>query len=447
MNDTIAGIATAMGQGGIAIIRVSGASAESIMHSVFRSKANTYESHKLYYGHLIKNDTIADECMAVIMKAPKSYTREDVLEIHTHGGDLAAMQALDIVLNSGARLAEPGEFTKRAFINGRIDLSQAEAVMSIINATGESSLRSATRQLEGVQSKLIVDSKNKLIDILAGIEAAIDYPEEISELEALADIMPKLESLRKSLTMAIDERSARLVREGLTVVIAGNPNAGKSTLFNSLLNRDEAIVTNIPGTTRDLLKATITINGVLVHLIDTAGMRNTDDTVEAIGVQRAKQAISNADTVLYAIDGAYGISKEDLDFIRQIDTVQNAVVLTKSDMSSNINIDMLRQNISNMNILYSSSIDKNGTSQVLDFLKEQSKIPKTMIFTHLRHVHAVKSALNNINKAINSMKDNIGLDLVAIDLKEAMYTLGEITGESLSEELIDKIFESFCVGK
>lgn len=447
INDTIAGIATAAGQGGIAIVRVSGSLAEEIMRKVFFTKSKEIDSHRLYYGHLVQNGKNLDECMAVLMRAPKSYTREDVFELHTHGGDMAARQALNSMLDCGARLAEPGEFTKRAFLNGRIDLSQAEAVMSIINASGESSLRSAARQLDGAQSKLIMECKEILIHILAGIEAAIDYPEEIDEKEATQDILPNIEKLSQKLSIAIDERAARLVQNGLEVVICGNPNAGKSTLFNALLNKDAAIVTDIPGTTRDLLKSSMILNGILVNLTDTAGIRITNDRIEAIGVQRAKKAVEAADTILYAIDGSIGISNEDIDFIKNIDNKANAVVVTKGDIASNVNIDSIRSFAKNINILFSSSTLENGVNEVREFLKSQAIIPKEMVFTHIRHTEAAKRALNSINQAKDALINSISLDLVAIDLKEAMIALGEITGETLSEELIDKIFESFCVGK
>lgn len=446
-SDTIAGIATASGQGGIANVRVSGSLAEQIMRKVFFTSDKEIESHHLYYGHLVQDGKRLDECMGVLMRAPKSYTKEDVFELHTHGGDMAAQQALNVMLSCGARLAEPGEFTKRAFINGRIDLSQAEAVMSMINASGESSLRSAARQLDGAQSKLIVECKELLIKILAGIEAAIDYPEEIEEAEATDNIMPNINELINRLASAIDERAARFVRDGMEAVICGNPNAGKSTLFNALLNKEAAIVTDIPGTTRDLLVSSIILNGVLVNLTDTAGIRITDDRIEAIGVQRAKKAIREADTILYAIDGSAGISAEDIEFIKNIDSNLNAVVITKGDIASKINKEHIRSFAKEINVFSSSSTQENGVNEVREFLKEQAKLPKAMIFTHIRHTEAAKRALDSIEQAKKALLENISLDLVAIDLKEAMIALGEITGETLSEDLIDKIFESFCVGK
>ncbi|MDY5730991.1 MAG: tRNA uridine-5-carboxymethylaminomethyl(34) synthesis GTPase MnmE [Eubacteriales bacterium] len=447
MNDTIAGIATASGQGGIAIIRVSGAMAEPIMQKVFQSKTTEYQSHHLYYGHLLKDGQRVDECMAVLMRAPKSYTKEDVFELHTHGGDAAAMQALQVMLDNGARLAEAGEFTKRAFLNGRIDLSQAEAVMSMIQATGESALRSASQQLSGMQSRFIQQSKEHLINALAGIEAAIDYPDEIDEEEAVGELLPKLYAIEKILDETIDEKSARLIRDGLDVVLAGNPNAGKSTLFNALLNKDRAIVTDIPGTTRDLIYGSFYINGILVNLIDTAGMRITDDPVEAIGVERAKNIVSNADVVLYTVDGVNGLTQEDIAFIQSIDSPNNAVVITKTDLQHSLQMEAIRSFAKHIQIMFSSAVSSNGLQEVKEFLKQKSTLPKTLILTHTRHLHAAKTALQSVRNAIEQAKAQQALDFIAIDLKDALFALGEITGESVSEDLIDRIFESFCVGK
>lgn len=447
MNDTIAGIATAAGQGGIAIIRVSGSRAEEIMRLTFQKQGEAIESHRLYYGHLMRDSLKLDECMGVLMRAPNSYTREDVYELHTHGGDAAAMQALNVMLEQGARLAEPGEFTKRAFLNGRIDLSQAEAVMAMISATGERSLRSANQQLEGMQSKLIQDSKEKLLNALAGIEAAIDYPDEIEEDEAVGELLPKLYDIKSALNSAIDEKSARLIREGLEVVLCGNPNAGKSTLFNALLSKDRAIVTDIPGTTRDLIYGSFLLNGILINLVDTAGIRDTDDPVESIGVERAKNVIKHADVVLYVVDGSQELSREDIAFIQNINSGNNAVVISKNDLQNVLDSDNIKAIAGDIHVLFSSSITENGIAAVKDFIQSKSTLPKTLIFTHTRHLAVAKASLYSVKRAIAQAQEGRSLDLLAIDLKEALFSLGEITGESVSEDLIDKIFESFCVGK
>lgn len=447
MNNTIAGIATASGQGGIAIIRVSGDMAESIMHNCFEKLPQEIESHRLYYGHLVQDGKRLDECMAVLMRAPKSYTKEDVFELHTHGGDVAAMQALEVMLSLGARLAEAGEFTKRAFLNGRIDLSQAEAVMAMIHATGESSLRTAQQQLEGLQSKFVQESKLKLMEGLAGIEAHLDFPDEIEEEEAVGALLPKLYEVEKALENAIDERSARLIRDGLKVVLCGNPNAGKSTLFNTLLSQDRAIVTNIPGTTRDLIHGSFYMNGILIQLIDTAGMRVTDDPVEAIGVERAKNVIQQADVVLYLVDGVEGLLPEDEDFIKNINSPNNAVVVTKNDLQNTVDNSKIRTAANQIEILQSSSLRDGGIDAVKAFIKEKSTLPKTMLLTHQRHLLSAKAALQSLKQAIVQAQNGETLDLLTIDLKEALFSLGEITGESVSEDLIDKIFENFCVGK
>lgn len=447
-NDTITGIATATGIGGIAIIRVSGKNAENIMNKVFSTKAQKpFKSHKMYYGFLMDDNTRVDECMAVIMRVPKSYTCEDVFELHTHGGHEAAHQALRICIEAGARLAEPGEFTKRAFLNGRIDLSQSEAVMAMISANGESALKAASQQLEGMQSKLIQDSKQILIKALSGIEAAIDYPEEIEDTEAFGNLIPDLEELKASMEDAIDERSARIVRDGLQVVLCGNPNAGKSTLFNMLLSSDRAIVTDIPGTTRDLIHGSITLNGILINLIDTAGIRETDDPIEKIGVERAKKVIENADVVMLVVDGCQPLHKDDLNFILSKDDKNNAVIITKGDLPSLISPEDIKAKTKNITVLQTSSINQSGLKELKEFLAEKALLPKTLFFTHTRHLDAAKAALSHIEKALEGAEMNIPLELISVDLKEALHYLGEITGESVNEELIDSIFANFCVGK
>lgn len=447
--DTIAGIATANGQGGIAIIRISGNDAEKILESVFETKnKKPYISNYLMYGHAMRNSEKIDECMAVIMRAPKSYTCEDVCEIQTHGGFAAAQTVLMAVLECGARLAEPGEFTRRAFLNGRIDLSQAEAVMSVISASGDAALKAAQQQLEGVQSKFIQDAKLNILNSLSAVEAAIDYPEEIDEEEALGSFIPGLKQFILSLDKAIDERAARIVREGLNVVICGNPNAGKSALFNALLCQDRAIVTDVPGTTRDLLQGSITLNGLQVNLTDTAGLRITNDPVESIGVQRARNIMEHADVTLLALDGSAELEdKEIIKLMQNIDKINNAVVLTKGDLKNVVNLDEIKEKVKNAKVLSASSVSKDGVENVKRFLAEQARIPSSLILTHTRHLEEAKAARKSAVSALKAAQNGVPLDLVSVDLHEALHHLGEITGESVDDQLLDKIFSRFCVGK
>ncbi len=320
MSDTIAAIATAPGQGGIAIVRVSGDKAEDILRRIFRPVGGKHPlpTHLLTYGYIVEDEERIDECMAVIMRAPKSYTREDVVEFQLHGGGCVAQKVLALCLSSGARLAQPGEFTRRAFLNGRIDLSQAEAVMDLIAAQGEQSRKAAMRQLTGGASSFIRKAADELYAIQAGVAACIDYPEEISEEEAASDLAPRIAHLAKTLTDACDERAARLLQSGLRVALCGQPNVGKSSLLNALLGEEKAIVTAIPGTTRDLVEGTLMLSGSVIHLTDTAGLHDTDDPVERIGVDRARRALADADVVLLVLDMSRPLSAEDESLLRTL---------------------------------------------------------------------------------------------------------------------------------
>ena len=311
--DTIAAIATPPGTGGIGIIRMSGKEAERILNRIFLPCDGKIplENRKLTYGHIVDEDTVLDECMAVIMRAPGSYTREDVAELQTHGGIRVINVVLETCLKYGARLAEPGEFTKRAFLNGRIDLSRAEAVMEMISARGEQEYRDAVRQMEGGTADFIRMASDELYGLQAGLAACIDYPEEISDEEGTNALIPGLEKLINSLEEAMDERSARLIHDGIQVTLYGTPNAGKSSLLNALLGQEKAIVTDIPGTTRDTVEGEIMIDGIRVHFTDTAGLRETEDPIERIGVERSEQAVRNADMTLLVLDGSRKLTDEE----------------------------------------------------------------------------------------------------------------------------------------
>ena len=334
MSDTIAAIATAPGQGGIAIVRVSGDMAEDILRRIFRPVGGKHPlpTHLLTYGYIVDGTECIDECMAVIMRAPKSYTREDVVEFQLHGGGCVAQKVLSLCLSSGARLAQPGEFTRRAFLSGRIDLSQAEAVMDLIAAQGEQSRKAAMRQLTGGASSFIRKAADELYAIQAGVAACIDYPEEISEEEAASDLAPRIAHLAKTLADACDERAARLLQSGLRVALCGQPNVGKSSLLNALLGEEKAIVTAIPGTTRDLVEGTLMLSGSVIHLTDTAGLHDTDDPVERIGVDRARRALADADVVLLVLDMSRPLSAEDESLLRTLHGRNGCIVLNKSDL-------------------------------------------------------------------------------------------------------------------
>ena len=331
---TIAAIATAPGQGGVAIVRLSGPEAERILLGIFRpAKKGELISHMLTYGHVRDGVSTVDECMAVLMRAPRSYTREDVAEIQLHGGGYIAQRVLELCLRHGAELASPGEFTRRAFLNGRIDLSQAEAVMNLIAAQGEQSHRAAMRQLQGGASSFIRKAADELYEIQAGVAACIDYPEEIDEAEAAADMLPRTEALANRIDAACDERAARILQSGLRVALCGQPNVGKSSLLNALLGEERAIVTPIPGTTRDMVMGDLVLGGSVIHLTDTAGLHATDDPVEQLGVARARRAMDEADLVLALFDQSRPLDADDRALLQELQGKNVLIVLNKADLS------------------------------------------------------------------------------------------------------------------
>ena len=447
MTDTIVGIATAAGEGGVAIVRISGEDAAQLLSRVFRSKYQPpYETHKLMYGHVMDGDETVDECMAVYMAAPRTYTREDVCEIHTHGGSTAAALTMKLLIRLGARPAEAGEFTRRAFMNGRIDLSQAEAVMGVISAQSQAALRAQQVQLSGGQSRFIRDAQEQLTTLLAGLEAHIDYPDEIDEEEAISGLNDGLDKLIQTLSAAIDERGARIVREGLRVALCGRPNAGKSTLFNALLGEDKAIVTAIPGTTRDVLDGSFTLDGCRVLLSDTAGLRDSEDVVEQIGVERARKAMQEADVALLVVDASQPLSEEEKALLTTAFDCPCATLLNKQDAAVVTPEEAAALNAPSPIISLSAKYG-DGLEAVRDFLRTQLKTPQQLLLTHERHMAVARQALERLEAARHSLTTDAPMDFAAVDLHEALYLLGRITGESVDEKLLDDIFSRFCVGK
>jgi len=448
--DTIAGIATAMGEGGIAIVRISGDHAVSVFSEVFRASAHKppYPDHLLMHGRIVEqNNRTVDEAMGVVMHAPHSYTREDVCELHTHGGYAAASLVMNLLTACGARPAEAGEFTRRAFMNGRIDLAQAEAVMGVIGARSAAALKSQEAMLAGGTSRYLRDIQTKLIRLIAGVEAYIDYPEEIEETEATHALESGLTDLTQTLHSITDERSARIVRQGLRVALCGSPNTGKSTLFNALLSEERAIVTDVPGTTRDVLEGSFSLNGFQVWLMDTAGIRASDDVVEQIGVQRAKQVIDTADVALLLIDATKPLNADEQQLLCADRQCPCAVLLNKEDKPPIITADDIAA-VSSYTPVFSVSA-KNGTGikQILDYLAGFLAQPREDMLTHQRHMALAEQAADKLSQALCSLQSGVQLDLIAVDLREALWLLGRITGESVDDKLLDEIFASFCVGK
>lgn len=443
---TIAAIATAPGQGGIAIVRLSGPDAGRILLSVFRpaGKADLI-SHMLTYGHAMDGDTIVDECMAVLMRAPRTYTREDVAELQLHGGGYIAQRVLSLCLRHGAELAAPGEFTRRAFLNGRIDLSQAEAVMNLIAAQGEQSHRAAIRQLQGGASSFIRKAADELYAIQAGVAACIDYPEEIDEDEAAADIIPRSIALADRLDAACDERSARILQSGLRVALCGQPNVGKSSLLNALLGEERAIVTPIPGTTRDMVTGDLTLNGCIIHLTDTAGLHATDDPVEQLGVARARRAMDEADVVLAVIDQSRPLDADDHALLAELHGRKVLLVLNKSDLPAALTPADVSA-LSDAPCLTVSAAQEDSLAPLKAYLAEQAAIRDNLALTQPRHIEAARRAAVHLRHAEDTAR-TLSVDMASIDLQSAQMALAEITGDAVEERLLDRVFGMFCVGK
>ena len=422
--DTIAALATPEGEGGIAIVRLSGADAQGVLSRVFHAACGKpvreWAHARLYYGWAMQGDERVDECMAVLMRAPRSYTREDVAEIHCHGGRMQVRRVLSLLLASGARAAEPGEFTRRAFLNGRIDLSQAEAVMRLISSSSERGSREALRQLEGGVSHFVREAREQIVDLLAGVSAAVDFPDEVDEAEAAGDLRARALALCETLRRACDERSGRVAQDGLNVVIAGRPNVGKSSLLNALLREERAIVTDLPGTTRDVLTESILLRGLRVNLSDTAGLRDTQDVVESIGVTRARTAMERADVLLLVLDGSQALSESD---VRAL--CPEASVLT-----------LCAQRGEGLDALCEC---------LVSFAPAEGAQSATL--TQARHVQAAREACAALSDAVAAIDAGMPLDVTAVDLTRAQHILGEITGETLDEDVLDRVFETFCVGK
>ena len=446
--DTIAAIATAPGNGGIGIIRISGPDAGLILSKIFRpsgKQAMLTESHRMVYGILSEKGEMLDECMAVYMRAPKSYTREDVAEIQMHGGSYVLHRALNLCLKEGARLAEAGEFTRRAFLNGRIDLSRAEAVMDMINARGEQEHKAAARQMSGGAASFIRQFAEELYDLQAGLAACIDYPEEISDEEGEGHLREGLKKLTDNLENAIDEHSTRLIYQGLQVALIGRPNVGKSSILNALLGEDRAIVTNIPGTTRDTVCGEMTINGFRIILTDTAGIHDTEDPVEKIGVERSVKAKTEADVTLLVLDGSEMLTETDIELLRSIGE-NSAVVINKTDLPQSVNEKTIHQVKPETVCITVCAKDQESLLPLRSFLRRFVEVSDRMILTQPRHLDAARRAVNHLKDAMKTI-EHYTPDMASTDLYAAQSALSEITGDNAEEKLLDRIFSSFCVGK
>lgn len=455
--DTIAAISTPPGEGAISIVRMSGEEAVSIAQKVFSGKDLTQaKSHTINYGHIVdpKTHEEIDEVMVSLMLAPKTFTREDVVEINCHGGIVATNRILQLLLVNGARLAEPGEFTKRAFLHGRIDLTQAESVMDLIRAKTDRSMKIALNQLDGNLSHLIDSLRKDILDVLAQVEVNIDYPEydDVEEMttkllkEKAIEIKQRIEQLLKTASQG------KIMREGLATALVGRPNVGKSSLLNHLLHEDKAIVTDVAGTTRDVIEEYVNVSGVPLKLIDTAGIRETDDKVEKIGVERSKKAIEQSDLVLLVLNAAESLTKEDLELIRLTNDKKRIIILNKTDLEEKLDRKELAE-ISENALVYATSILKNEGVEALEeaisklFFNGIENSQSTVMVTNARHIALLKKAQNSLDSVLEGISSGMPVDLVQIDMTEAWNLLGEITGESYEDELLDQLFSQFCLGK
>ena len=445
--DTIAAQATAAGEGGVAIVRLSGAQSERILSRIFLPKnGKPLENRRLTFGKIMDGECVVDEAMAVLMRAPLSYTREDVAEIHCHGSQALVGRILRLLMREGARMAEPGEFTMRAFLNGRIDLAQAEAVMRMIRAGSERAMRSAVRQMEGGVSAFVREAREEIIVLLSSLAAAIDFPDEVEETETAQQVLDRCRRIRERLMASCDVRAGRIEDEGLRVVLAGRPNAGKSSLMNGLLGGDRAIVTDIPGTTRDTLTESFLHDGVRVNLTDTAGLRETSDVVERIGVQRAMKAIAEADVLALVIDGSQPLDDEDEGLGGQSPQL---VIVSKGDLDGVVSLEEVQRRYPDARTIAVSAV----TGEGMEALKERivsfapQDATESSMLSQVRHVEAAMRACACLQDAMNAIEEGMPLDMCAVDLSAALDCLGEITGESMSEKVIDEVFARFCVGK
>lgn len=456
IDDTIAAIATAPGEGGIGIIRISGEKSLQVAQSIFKSKSGKmikdYNARTLIYGTVVDNEKVIDEVLVAYMKGPNSYTAEDVIEINCHGGFISVKKILELILSKGVRLAEAGEFTKRAFLNGRIDLSQAEAVMDLINSKNDFALNSSIEQLKGGVSDAIKDIRKDIIYHIAFIESALDDPEHIS-LDGYDEEITEMlnENIDKISKLVNSFDNGRIMKEGIKTVILGKPNAGKSSLLNLMLGEDRAIVTDIEGTTRDTLEENINFNGLSLKIIDTAGIRDTEDLVERIGVNKAKEIAKEGDLIIYVVDGSRELDDNDREIIKLINDKQAIILVNKSDMDTVINIDELKKD-SNRDVILFSAKNGEGMDQLEEEIRNMFYSGKVtyndqVYITNARHKEALENALESLKQVKNSVDAGMPEDFYSIDLMDAYTDLGLIIGESVEDDLVNEIFSKFCMGK
>lgn len=457
MEDTIAAVATAYGEGGIGIIRISGEEALPILQEIFEfhGDTDTFTSRRMTYGKIIdkEKNQIIDEVLAVYMKGPKTYTAEDVVEINCHGSMVSLRKTLALVLRKGARLAEPGEFTKRAFLNGRLDLSQAEAVIDMIRAKTDKSFDVAVSQLEGRLSLKVEEIRQKLLDLLVDITVNIDYPDEdIEEMtyEKLEESIVETQDMIEKLLAT--SSTGKMIREGIKIAIVGKPNVGKSSLMNGLLKETRAIVTDIPGTTRDTIEEVLSIRNIPVYLVDTAGIRETSDKVEKMGIEKSKEAFNQADFILFLLDGSRPLEEEDLQIMEFLKERKSLVLINKRDLGEAISIEEISAKLPASQVIEASLLKGQGITEIEDAVEDlvyggEIVQKESMMVNNVRHIELLQQAVNSLTDALHMSERREALDFIEVDVKNAYERLGEIIGETVSDDIINEVFARFCLGK
>ncbi len=446
MEDTIAAISTALGVGAISIIRVSGPQSVTIVNKIFDHDLTKASSHTIHYGHIVDSGEIIDEVLVSVMLAPKTFTKEDIIEINCHGGISTTNKVLELLLTNGSRLAEPGEFTKRAFLNGRIDLVEADGIMNLIESKSEASRKMSINQLTGAVSNIIKDLRQELIEIISNIEVNIDYP-EYEDIEVLTNstIKPNIEKINNDLTSIIKEaENGRLINEGIKIGIIGRPNVGKSSLLNNLLEEEKAIVTDIKGTTRDTIEGKIVIKGIVCNFIDTAGIRETEDVVEQLGVNKSLEIINSSDLVILLLNNNEELTKEDEELLSMIQNKNHIVVINKIDLASKLTP---IPNSIKISTTENIGIEELKNEIVKIFNLEQIETSDMTYLSNARNISLLKQTKEKVSEVLQEINTNTPIDIIEMELKEAWEILGSIIGETYTDELIDEIFSRFCLGK
>lgn len=450
MNDTIAAISTSLGIGAISIVRMSGTDSIKIANKIFSKDLENVKSHTINYGFIKENGEVIDEVLISVMKAPHTYTTENIIEINCHGGITTTNKVLETLLKNGARLAEPGEFTKRAFLNGRIDLTKSEAVMDLLESKTETARKLAINSLQGTTAKLVDNFRNKIKQLISSIEVNIDYPEYYDiEVITLDKIKEETTKMKKELENIIKEsENSKIIKNGIDTLIIGRPNVGKSSILNKFLDEDKAIVTDVAGTTRDIVEGQVMLDNIILNIIDTAGIRETEDKVEKIGVEKSLSLIEQADLIIVVLNSNEKLTKEDLELLEKTKNKNTIVVLNKNDLERKIELEKLKE----YNLVSTNTNNLEGIDDLKDKIKEMFNLEQisTKDYNYLTNVRQISLAKNAYQKLIdveNALKENLPIDMIEIDLRDCFDILGEITGKTYSDEIIDNLFERFCVGK